>query len=73
MSNRYGGKCHACGKSVAAGAGELEKLGYSRRGGWRLWCMDCFNKSDNSGPEDRMCGDRAYEERCAEACGFERY
>lgn len=72
MNNKYPGKCHACGKTVAAGTGELEfKSGYRRRGTWLVWCMDCYNKSDNSGEEDRCCGDRAYEDACACACGFD--
>lgn len=76
MNNRYSGKCEACGQTVAEGAGNLEYVGKwsgdrKRKSPYRLWCWDCFNKSDNSGPEDRCCGDRAYEDRCAEACGYE--
>lgn len=73
MTNRYGGTCHACGKPVAANAGEVERVGAGRRARWQLWCLDCFNESDHSGPEDRLCGDRAYEDRCAARCGFESY
>jgi hypothetical protein len=29
-----------------------------------------FNASDHSSAEDRCCGDRAYEDACARACGF---
>lgn len=71
MSNKYSGQCHACGKAVPAFAGILEhRAGYRRRDRWQLWCMDCYNRSDNSGPEDRCCGNRAYEDRCAEMCGY---
>lgn len=68
MSNKYRGVCHACGCSVGVNQGKLEYVGGYRSN--QLWCMDCFNKSDNSGEEDRCCGDRAYEDRCAEQCGF---
>ena len=67
-SNRYHGRCHACGKAVPARAGILENVG-GMRPRWVVWCLACFNASDNSGPEDRCCGDRAYEDRCAAACG----
>ena len=70
MTNRYAGTCKACGKHVVANTGVLEKVGYGRRGSWVVWCLDCFNASDNSGEEDRQCGNRAYEDRCAERCGF---
>lgn len=78
MSNKYSGKCEACGKIVGVGQGNLEWVGkwhagQRRKSPYKLWCMDCFNKSDNSGPEDRCCGDRAYEDQCARACGFDTY
>ena len=65
-SNKYPGVCNACNKPVAAHAGILERSG--RR--WLVWCPDCYNASDNSGEEDRCCGDRAYEDACAAACGM---
>ena len=73
VSNRFPGRCHACGCQVKEFEGYAErKAGVrTKRGGWLLWCMGCFNESDNSGPEDRACGDRAYEDRCAEAVGRE--
>jgi rRNA maturation endonuclease Nob1 len=67
VSNRFPGRCHACGRQVKEFEGYAEKASRGRR--WLLWCMGCFNESDNSGPEDRCCGDRAYEDRCAEAVG----
>lgn len=72
MTNRYKGFCHCCGKPVEAGAGKLEfKEGsFRRRGRYVLWCLSCFNASDNSGPEDRECGNRAYEDECARRCGL---
>jgi hypothetical protein len=70
MTNKYAGKCHACGKQVAAGSGELEKQGYLRREKWVVWCKACYNKSNNSGADDSQCGDRAYEDQCAAQCGF---
>jgi hypothetical protein len=57
-------------QAVAAGQGYIEFIGYSRRGKYQLWCRDCFDRSDNSGVEDRCCGDRAYEDTCAAACGY---
>ena len=72
VSNRYPGRCHACGRHVAEFEGIAEKKAGGRRAGWLLWCEPCYNHSDNSGPEDRACGDRAYEDRCAEAVGMER-
>ena len=73
MTNRYAGTCHDCGRAIAACEGELEYIGHSRRGRgsrYQLWCMGCYDKSDNSGYEDRCCGDRAYEDQCAAACGM---
>ena len=66
MTNRYSGECHACQKHVEAGAGIVEKIGRK----WQVWCADCYNASDKSGDEDRCCGDRAYEDACAAACGM---
>lgn len=62
MSNRYSGICNDCRQPVPAGAGILERSG--RR--WVVWCESCYDRSDNSSYEDRACGDRAYEDRCAE-------
>lgn len=66
MANKYAGPCKACGANVPAGQGILE-YNHGRGTRWNLWCVSCFNKSDNSGPEDRECGNRAYEDRCARA------
>jgi len=63
MTNRYQGSCHACGTHIAAGEGKVERIG--RR--WLIWCLSCYNASDNSGPEDRQCGNRAYEDACHRA------
>ena len=68
-ANRFPGVCHACGKPVASGQGMLERSGRGRYGKWLVWCAPCYNASDNSGPEDRECGNRAYEDRCAAAVG----
>lgn len=75
-ANRYAGKCEACGKAVEQGAGNLEYVGryhagQRRKSPYKLWCWDCFNASDCSGREDRCCGNRAYEDQCARACGFD--
>ena len=70
MSNKYNGTCHACKASVPAGTGHVEVSGYGRYRKTLVWCKACFDKSDNSSDEDRCCGNRAYEDRCAEACGF---
>ena len=66
MTNRYKGTCCDCGKLVGTEKGILEKSG----GRWIVRCVECYNKSDNSSAEDRCCGDRAYEDQCAAACGF---
>ena len=74
MTNRYRGQCGVCGATVAAGQGILEArktFGHRRSGKrWALYCLPCYNKSDSSGVEDRECGDRAYEDSCARACGM---
>ena len=69
MTNKYQGRCHDCGKTVQAGSGKLERI----KGKWVVWCLPCYNRSDNSGEEDRCCGNRAYEDSCARACGFDNY
>ena len=69
-TNRYSGTCNACGKLVPAHTGKIESVSSGRRSKWRLWCLDCYNRSDNSSDEDRCCGDRAYEDQCAERCGY---
>ena len=66
MTNKYAGTCKECGTKVRAGSGELEKIGQK----WEVWCLECYNESDRSGAEDRQCGDRAYEDSYAQACGF---
>ncbi len=65
MTNKYAGKCGDCGARVSARAGELERIGR----GWVVRCQACFDKSDHSSAEDRECGDRAYEDRCAAQVG----
>jgi len=71
--NKYAGCCHACKSRVPAGAGYIESTGRcpSGRLAWRLWCLSCYNASDNSSEEDRACGNRAYEDACGAACGLE--
>ena len=72
-ANLYHGECNACHKPVAKRAGyvEFKQTGRGRRGGhYIVWCKACYNASDNSGDEDRACGDRAYEDACARACGY---
>ena len=66
MDNKYESTCHACGKIVKPGKGKIE--GYKRN--WKVWCMECYNASDNSSEEDRCCGNRAYEDLCAQRCGM---
>lgn len=65
-TNKYAGKCHGCGQSVDAHAGILERNGRK----WVVWCEGCFDKSDHSSYEDRACGDRAYEDRCASQVAY---
>jgi hypothetical protein len=69
-TNRYAGACDACGQLVPALTGRVEGVTQGRRARWRVWCLECFNRSDNSSDEDRQCGDRAYEDACAERCGL---
>ncbi len=73
MSNRFAGTCNGCGKPVAAGAGKLERSGYGRHAKWLVWHPACFDASDNASDEDRCCGNRAYEDRCAAAVGGENF
>lgn len=68
MENRYPGKCVECGAHVPAYAGFLERRPFGKK--FVVWCMSCYTESDNSGQEDRACGDRAYEDECAQKCGF---
>ncbi len=65
MTNKYAGKCE-CGKQVAARAGQLQRFGRT----WSVKCQSCFDRDDHSSAEDRECGDSAYEDRCAEMCGY---
>lgn len=71
LQNKYAGRCHSCGVEVEPGAGKVESVWRRGRSRWLVWCLKCFNASDNSGDEDRCCGNRAYEDRCARACGFD--
>jgi len=66
MTNKYSGSCHSCGALVTPGEGHIERLG---RGKWLLWCGPCYDRSDSSSYEDRVCGNRAYEDECARRCG----
>lgn len=67
QENRNPGTCHVCKKPVGMYQGVVEPPALGR-GRWLVWCMACYNTSDNSGSEDRCCGDRAYEDQCARAC-----
>lgn len=73
-ANKYPGNCTGCGERVPAGDGVIERkpsYSYGRmKSKWIVWCMACYNKSDNSGHEDRQCGNRAYEDECARKCGL---
>jgi len=70
-TNRYAGTCNACKARVEEGVGVIEwKAGYPR-GHYIVWCKACYDRSDCSGDEDRCCGNRAYEDQCARACGFD--
>jgi len=64
--NKYSGNCEGCQRRVKAGAGVIERS----TGRWLVWHEGCFAGSDNSGYEDRACGDRAYEDQCARAVGY---
>jgi hypothetical protein len=68
--NRYKGTCVICGGFVGSRRGYLEK----RNGKYIVYCSTCYfhadDKKDHSGQEDRECGDMAYEDRCAQQCGF---
>jgi len=67
MTNKYKGTCSKCGATVSAKSGILERQGRQ----WVVYCTTCnFDKRDHSSYEDRACGDMAYEDRCAEMCGY---
>ena len=69
-TNRYNGNCDGCGRPVLAGAGVLVmKTGRHRRPFYDVLCTACHDKNDHSSAEDRCCGDAAYEDACAQACG----
>lgn len=65
--NRYEGSCVDCGREVRPYKGVIEKVG----GKWITRCQPCYDASDNSGVEDRECGDRAYEDRYSTMFGGE--
>lgn len=65
-SNKYPGVC-TCGKKVDAYRGYLYK---GNGGRWVVQCPECADRNDHSSFEDRCCGDAAYEDACARACGF---
>ena len=73
--NLYPANCSGCTKRVHTGAGfvQWQHTGRGRRGGhFNVYCKPCFEakEADNSGVEDRQCGDLAYEDACARACGL---
>ena len=75
MKNKYPGLCHNCGTQVQAGAGHYvngrARYGHNRarKAFGAVWCSQCFDRADNSSVEDRCCGNTAYEDACAAACG----
>ena len=64
--NKYASRCNDCGQCVGKGEGVLERRGRK----WIVWCLNCYDRSDHSSYEDRACGDRAYEDLCADRCGY---
>jgi hypothetical protein len=71
MKNKFKGYCCGCRKTVEPFQGLLESQRSGRRNIWVVWCPECYDKSDHSSHEDRQCGDRAYEDQCAKACGLD--
>ena len=68
MTNKYAGTCRKCGNRVEKHQGTLEKIGRK----WTVTCPQCnFDVNDCSSYEDRCCGDMAYEDACARACGLD--
>ena len=65
MQSKYPGTCAKCGKPFAKG----ELINYYGRGRGVEHAHQCGNRQDNSSHEDRACGDMAYEDACAAACG----
>ena len=67
MTNKYAGTCRKCGNRVPARTGILKRIGHK----WTVTCQQCeFDANDHSSYEDRCCGDMAYEDQCARACGL---
>ena len=75
MTNKYPGTCDSCGKIVPAYAGhylplspERRARAHRRRAYGIIRCADCVDRIDNSGVEDRACGEPV-EPACGEpAC-----
>ena len=71
MTAKYNGKCACCGVAIRKG----ETIIYDRsKGAFHPSCSPDerseFNRRDNSSFEDRACGNQAYEDACAAACGY---
>lgn len=75
-ANRYPGNCTQCGAQVAPGSGFCERVERKRRRPFFLvWCKEhgeahdaAMAQRERDRQPDRF--DMAYEDRCAEACGF---
>jgi len=65
MQSKYPGTCRNCKAPIKRG----DLITYHGRGSG-VSCAKCSPTTDNSSYEDRACGDTAYEDACAAACGM---
>jgi hypothetical protein len=67
MIARYPGTCCECHKPIARGT---TIVFYGRGQAAHAECGTMPVQRDNSSAEDACCGDAAYEDACARACGL---
>jgi hypothetical protein len=74
MTSRFRSRCAGCAGTI--GRGTAIVYNSDQRRAYHVGCTTtegaqvAFDRRDHSSAEDRCCGDAAYEDACARACGL---